>query len=207
MTSERCAEHLFAGLNTQQPIKNSHCICSFPGLNANDTFDELMNLLKLLTSQSPDAQIVAQIALEGGYDPCANSSGAKRKKRSTSSLCDEGFSADNTNRICYKSTGISQYQSDGIVTCNNNYNGDLVVFYNDSFAQGFLPLLKSGKSISLGWSIESRALNFICINSQDSSIGSILAWYWGVPWFKFWPERDFFSVKISNWSIWIWIRL
>ena len=145
---------------TQQPIKNPHCICSFPGLNANDTFNDLMNLLKLLTSQSPDAQIVAQIALEGGYDPCANTSGAKRKKRSASSLCDEGFSADNTNRICYKSTGISQYQSDGIFTCNNNFNGDLVVFYNDSFAQGFLPILKSGKSMGLGRSIESRALNF-----------------------------------------------
>ena len=124
-----------------------HYNCSFPGLNSNDTFDELMNLLKLLTSQSPDAQIVAQIALEGGFDPCANSSGGKRKKRSTQSLCAEGFSADTTNRICYKSTEISQYQSDGIFTCNNYYDADLVMFYNDSYAQGFLALLKSGKAI------------------------------------------------------------
>ena len=108
-----------------------------------------MNLLKLLTSQSPDAQIVAQIALEGGYNPCAGSIAGKRKKRSTASMCDVGFVADTTNKMCYKSAEISQYQIDGTDTCKNNYDADLVSFYNDSLAIGFLALLKSGKAMSV----------------------------------------------------------
>ena len=42
--------------------------------------------------------------------------------------------------------------------------------------------------------------------SQDSSIGSILAWYQGGPGSN--PSKgENFSVKISNWFIWIWILI
>ena len=34
--------------------------------------------------------------------------------------------------------------------------------------------------------------------SQDSSVGSILAWYQGRPGFKSWQGREFFNEKIQH---------
>ena len=55
------------------------------------------------------------------------------------------------------------------------------------------------------WGIKLRTVLFLVGSnwSQDSSIGSISAWYRGGPFSK----GENFSVKISNWIVWIWIRI
>ena len=54
---------------------------SFPGLKPGD---DAMGMLKLLTSKNPESDIAALVAIDGGFNPCDNSTvGVKRKKRST----------------------------------------------------------------------------------------------------------------------------
>ena len=52
---------------------------SFPGLIQGD---DLPNLVKLLTSKNPDSDIAAMVALDGGYDPCDNTTlfGSRKQK-------------------------------------------------------------------------------------------------------------------------------
>jgi hypothetical protein len=47
--------------------------------------------MRLMMSKSPDTAIAANVALDGGFNPCDNSSGlTSRKKRAAVTGCDPG---------------------------------------------------------------------------------------------------------------------
>ena len=75
---------------------------SFPGLLQGD---DLPTLVKLLTSKNPDADVAAMVALEGGFNPCDNSTLLGSRKVSTDNVstspCDPGFVLDASNGYCY----------------------------------------------------------------------------------------------------------
>ena len=122
---------------------------SFPGLTPRD---DVLGLLKLLSSISPDLTIAAQVAFDGGYDPCNNATfflgqDSKRKKRENIALCDPGFVADDANGYCYinmDSQGGSQTFSRGKEYCNT-LSAELLSFEKDAQVEGFLKLFSLGK--------------------------------------------------------------
>ncbi len=106
----------------------------------------------MLSSVRPDLTIAAQIAFEGGYDPCNNDTfflgqDSNRKKRNTNEICDPNFEADEENGYCYLSiekTLGPQTVSNGTDYCNT-YSAELLTFENDAQVEGFLQLYLSGK--------------------------------------------------------------
>lgn len=62
---------------------------SFPGLEPED---DVLGLLKVMTSKHPDDYISAKIALAGEYDPCKpNNVKQNRTKREDTSNCEKGI--------------------------------------------------------------------------------------------------------------------
>ena len=121
-------------------------LLSFPGLLPGDN---VINLIKLLTSKNPDGDIAASVALEGGYNPCDNSSTfnqtqTMKRKRSTGSDCKDGFVADNVNGFCYTVLPKSTYLSDGSTYCTDTFEAEALTFEKDSQVDGLLGLLTSG---------------------------------------------------------------
>ena len=100
-----------------------------------------------MTAKNPDADIAASVALDGGYNPCDNSSfySQKRRKRQTSNGCDSGFIPDTTNDLCYMALTNLDYLDDGATTCQSLNGAELLYFETDAEVQGFLNILKSGK--------------------------------------------------------------
>jgi len=77
-----------------------------------------------LSSISPDLTIAAQIAFEGGYDPCNNATfflgqDSNRKKRAIIQICDKGFVADEDNGYCYLNSGV--IEGPQMVSYGKNY--------------------------------------------------------------------------------------
>jgi hypothetical protein len=124
---------------------------SFPGLTPTD---DVLGLLKLLSSIRPDLAIAAQIAFDGGYDPCNNATfflglDTKRKKRAILQICDKDFVADEDNGYCYlNSQNIKGPQTFlvGQEYCTN-HSADLLTFENDAQVVGFLQLYSSGEYV------------------------------------------------------------
>jgi hypothetical protein len=122
-------------------------IISFPGLLPGD---DIVKLVKLLTSKDPDGDISAAVALDGGYNPCDNSSlfnvpQTTRRKRSADDGCDDGFVADAVNGFCYTALLASTFFDDGTTNCKNNFDADVLEFDNDTKVAGLLYLLQSGE--------------------------------------------------------------
>jgi hypothetical protein len=68
--------------------KKFQIILRFPGLTASD---DVLSVMRLMMSKSPDTAIAANVALDGGFNPCDNSSGlTSRKKRAAVTGCDPG---------------------------------------------------------------------------------------------------------------------
>lgn len=106
--------------------------------------DNVVKLVKLLTSKDPDGDISAAVALDGGYNPCDNSSVVTRRKRSTDTGCDVGFVADTVNGLCYAVLSKVTFLDDGNTECKTTFDADVLDFDNDSKVEGLLGLLKSG---------------------------------------------------------------
>ena len=121
-------------------------LLSFPGLLPGDN---VINLIKLLTSKNPDGDIAASVALEGGYNPCDNSSTfnqtqTMKQKRSTGSDCKDGFVADVVNGLCYTVLPESTNLDDGSSKCIDTYEAEALYFNKDSQVDELLVLLTSG---------------------------------------------------------------
>ncbi len=119
--------------------------------------------MKLLTSKDPDGDISASVALDGGYNPCDNSSvfnlnQTMRRKRSTGNGCDDGFVADAANGFCYTALPMSTFLEDGATTCKSDFDADALEFDNDAKVTGLLGLLQSGNNPSCFTSIFSFSL-------------------------------------------------
>ena len=111
--------------------------------------DNIISLAKLLTSKNPDGDISAAVALEGGYNPCDNSSVVNqtqtmRRKRSSGSDCEAGFVADVINGFCYTVLPESTYFDAGSTNCTDTFEAEALTFQKDSQVDGLLGLLKSG---------------------------------------------------------------
>ncbi len=117
---------------------------SFPGLS---TTDDILDLLKLISSNHPDLTIAAQVALDGGYDPCNNKTFhlSKEKKREFIEPCDPGFVLDSNNELCY-----TQMQEDASIQTGKDFcsslSAEILTFVNDVQIQGFLQLFCQVKS-------------------------------------------------------------
>jgi len=113
--------------------------------------DDVLGLLKLLSSIRPDLAIAAQVAFDGGYDPCNNATiflikDSERKKRAIIEICDKGFVADEDNGYCYLNVDKKQTVSYGQNFCKR-LSSDLLTFENDVQVAGFLNLYSSGKYV------------------------------------------------------------
>jgi hypothetical protein len=54
--------------------------------------DDVLSVIRLMMSKNPDMTIAASVSLDGGFNPCSNSSGlTSRKKRATTTGCDPGL--------------------------------------------------------------------------------------------------------------------
>ncbi len=126
---------------------------SFPGLLPGDN---VVSLVKLLTSKDPDGDIAAAVALEGGYNACSNSSQQLRKKRSTENDCGAGFVADVVNGFCYNVLPTSTFIDDGSSKCKNTFEADVLKFENDNQVDGLLGLLHSGEFQADLYNVNSR---------------------------------------------------
>jgi hypothetical protein len=140
---------LFIAIKTtikKKPFLNCGGFVSFPGLLPGDN---VVDLVKLLTSKNPDGDIAASMALDGGYNPCDNSSVYNvnqtiRRKRSTNNGCDNGFVADTANGYCYAALPLSTFLEDGTTTCKSEFEADVLEFDNDTRVTGLIGLLQSG---------------------------------------------------------------
>ena len=116
--------------------------------------DDVLGLLKLLSSIRPDLAIAAQVAFDGGYDPCNNATfflteDSKRKKRNVINICNTGFVADEDNGYCY--LNLEKIKGRQTVSYGQTYckrlNAELLTFENDAQVEGFLKLYSSGKYV------------------------------------------------------------
>ena len=102
-----------------------------------------------MTSKSPDLNIAAKVAFDGGYDPCNNATfflgqDSKRKKRENTEPCDSGFVADHDNGYCYIGYPWNILPvSNGKDFCNS-LSAELLTFENDAQITGLLQLIASG---------------------------------------------------------------
>ncbi len=116
---------------------------SFPGMLPQD---DIINLLKMLSSKNPVNEIAAKIALDGGYDPCSKFTGNENFWKNTPH-CDLGFVVDHANGYCYKVLPSLENFNDGKITCNYNYDAEMVLFYSDPEVKSFINLALKGISM------------------------------------------------------------
>jgi hypothetical protein len=113
--------------------------------------DDVIGMIKLLVSKNPDADIAAIVALEGGFNPCANTSAAAattgRRKRSTVAECDPGFVADDVNKYCYYAHYNLLPMRDSFDFCKAfNPDSELLYFENDNQVIGLLSMVSGGNT-------------------------------------------------------------
>ena len=128
---------------------------TFPGITVDD--GPLTDVIKLMSSDSPDPVIKSVVSLKGGYDPCTNhplnSSDdiptlniRRRRKRSAgdSQECANGFVTDNSSDYCYKMLSDTKYFEEVDSFCGDLDSSPLS-FDNDYQVQGFINLTMQGE--------------------------------------------------------------
>ena len=122
----------------------------FP-LNNDQAFYELgftmIEMIRLIASKNPEARIRAQVAREGGYDPCATSAvtNANETENGSSSSaqvtysCPSGYVKNPQSSYCYK-TVESEYNG----YCEDKEDAETVTFQTDAEVDGFIQLIRQG---------------------------------------------------------------
>ncbi len=100
-------------------------------------------MLTLLASKNPTNEIVAKIALDGGYDPCKTINQNDSFWR-TQEGCGADFVADNFNGYCYKVMSTIENLDDGEKICKYDFDADLVMFDTNSELTGLIELVITG---------------------------------------------------------------
>ena len=113
---------------------------SFPGILPKD---DILSLLKLMSSKNPMNNLAAKIALDGGYDPCSKFSG-NEKFWSQMTACETGFIPDYSNGYCYKVLPTFDTLNDGKKKCEYDNNAELLLFNSNSEVTEFINLILSG---------------------------------------------------------------
>jgi hypothetical protein len=113
---------------------------SFPGISPKD---DILSLLKLMSSKNPVKEIAANIALEGGYDPCTKFTGTERFWKKNIG-CDPGFTPGTGNEYCFKVLPTLETMSDGQRRCQYEYGAEMILFRSDSEVLDFFHLIHRG---------------------------------------------------------------
>jgi len=120
-------EEIIHNLSTNLRVHINDNLFSFPGLTATD---DLLSLIKLMISRSPDNSIAASVVFNATQWPCTLGN----------ITCPRGFVLDASNSVCYfVLPDLTSGYSD--ILCPES---TLVQFYNDAEINGFVNLLKSG---------------------------------------------------------------
>jgi hypothetical protein len=115
---------------------------SFPGAFPDDN---ILGLLKLMSSKNYKTDLAAKIALDGGYDPCTKFSGNENFWRERAG-CEPGFVADKSNGYCYKVLPTLESFNAGEKRCKFDYFAEILLFTTDSEVIGLLDLIQRGKN-------------------------------------------------------------
>ena len=116
---------------------------SFPGVLPND---DIISLLKIMSSKSPVNEIAAQIALDGGYNPCYKLYGNESFWNDHVG-CEPGFVSDHAKEYCFKVLPDLENMSDGKSKCKDNSAAEMVLFDSNSQVLHLLDLTQKGKVI------------------------------------------------------------
>ncbi len=100
-------------------------------------------MLTLLASKNPTNEIVAKIALDGGYDPCKTINQNDSFWR-TQEGCGADIVADNFNGYCYKVISTIENLDGGEKICKYDFDADLVMFDTNSELTGLIELVITG---------------------------------------------------------------
>jgi hypothetical protein len=108
--------------------------------------DEVMDLLLLMTSKNPDADLSSKVMFDGGYNPCSNDTKTvmTRRKREAPPPCGDGFVLDVNNSLCYMvNDGLYDYET-AFQVCSDS-NANILYFEGESQVEGFMNLVNSCK--------------------------------------------------------------
>lgn len=90
-------------------------------------------------------EIVANIALDGGYNPCRKFSGNESLWINNVG-CEEGFMPDWGKEYCYKVLENKENFKDGNYQCEYQYDAEMILFSTNSEVVSFLKLLQRGNN-------------------------------------------------------------
>ncbi len=113
---------------------------SFPGINPHD---DILSVLKLMSSENPMSEIAANIALVGGYDPCEKFSGNESFWLNNHG-CQPGFIPDSGNEYCYKVLPTMDSLIGGKHRCEYENDAQMIEFASNHEVLSFILLLKTG---------------------------------------------------------------
>jgi len=105
--------------------------------------DDIISLLKLMSSKNPMNDLAAKIALDGGYNPCTKFTG-NESFWDKNAGCDFGFIPDYDNGYCYGVLPDVENLNDGENKCNYNYAAEMILFNSNSEVNGFINLIQKG---------------------------------------------------------------
>ncbi len=116
---------------------------SFPGIVPEDN---ILDLLKMLSSKNPSNDIAAQIAFDDGVCQKINENGSFLMETPE---CDSGFVPDHDNGYCYKVLSDLKTFDDGDDACENQLDAELLLFDLPQELDGFINLIKTGRCLLL----------------------------------------------------------
>jgi hypothetical protein len=97
-----------------------------------------------MSSESPMSKVAANIALEGGYDPCDKFSGNESFWLKNLG-CESGFIPDAANEYCYKVLPTLETLSVGKYKCEYENDAEMIGFLSNHEVLSLIFLLKMGK--------------------------------------------------------------
>jgi hypothetical protein len=114
---------------------------SFPGIVPEDN---ILDLLKLLSSKNPSNDIAAQITFDDGVCQKINENGSFLMENPE---CDSGFVPDHANGYCYKILTDLKSFDDGDDACENQLDAELLLFDLPQELDGFINLIDKGRCL------------------------------------------------------------
>ena len=111
---------------------------SFPGIVPEDN---LLSMLKLMSSKNPSNDISAQTASGGGVCQKINEN---EKFWRENQNCDSGFVPDYANGYCYKVLPEMKSFDEGDDYCEYFHDAELLLFDKPSEVDGFIDLIEKG---------------------------------------------------------------
>ena len=121
-------------------------ICSFPGLLPEDN---VLDLLKMMSSKNPTIEIFSKFLLDGGYDLCKQLSENQTFWKNKSE-CDPGYITDSKTGYCYIVHSTFENFDDGENICVQQYDAELLAFDTNFELSGIIELFKTGNVTVIG---------------------------------------------------------